>query len=224
MAEKTIGRSNSMSDENTRADELEPDKKTSLKKTSKDSHTVRDYITMALILVLVYVVYSAVGLPMGLTIVGNLFMHAVCALLWGTLFLLLYTKVNKKWTPLKVGIVLALVQLLNFWPTSAFLAAGAVISEIIWQKMDRTKFTTMVLCFTTQISFWFLGIFAPMIVFANSLELLADQYIELYAQVRDFVSGPLFFIGLAAVIAGCVAGAFIGKLLLKKHFAKAGIA
>lgn len=126
-----------------------------LKKKNKNKLSVRDYITMALILVLVYVVYAAIGIPMGLSIVGSLFMHAVCAILWGIIFMLFYTKVNKKWAVLIFGVVLALMQVVNFWPTSAFLAVGGIIGEIVWQKMGKEKFSTMVICFTVQITSWY---------------------------------------------------------------------
>lgn len=197
--------------------------KSSPKDRLKEQLTIRDYITMALILILVYIIYSAIGIPMGLTIIGNLFMHAVCALLWGTIFMLLYTKVNKNGVPLIFGIVLALIQLINFWPLSVFLTAGGLAGEIFWQKLDKTRFRTMVLCFTLQITSWYLGILVPLILFAGSLSIISEQYTGLYMELKNFATGPMFFIGLITVIAGCVAGAFIGKLLLKKHFQKAGI-
>ena len=48
-------------------------------------------------------------------------------------------------------------------------------------------------------------------------------YADLYSTVFDMLIGPMFFVGLAATVVGCVVGAFLGKLLLKKHFQKAGI-
>lgn len=58
--------------------------------------------------------------------------------------------------------------------------------------------------------------------------LLQDFFIDkhnadLYSTVFDMLIGPMFFVGLAATVVGCVVGAFLGKLLLKKHFQKAGI-
>ena len=194
-----------------------------LKGKNKNKLSVRDYITIALALVLVYIVNAAIAIPIGLTIAGNLFAQAACALLWGTVFLLLYSKVNKKWTVLIFSIVLALIQVINFWPLSAFLAAGGAIGEIIWQRMDRKKFKTMAICFTIQITSWYLGIIVPLILFANATKILPDQYVELYTELKNFASVPMFFAGLTAVIACCIAGAFLGKLLLKKHFKKAGI-
>ena len=185
--------------------------------------TIQDYITMALMLVLVYIVYIVIGLPIGLTIIGNLFMQAACSLVWGTLFLLLYTKVNKKWTVLIFGIILALMQLMNFWPLTVFLALGGVIGEIIWQKMDRTKFRTMTMCFTVQITSWFLGIAVPLMLIVDLNKYFAESYVKIYVELKELFTGTFFIIGLVAVIGCSITGSLIGKQLLKKHFLKAGI-
>lgn len=190
---------------------------------NKEKLTIQDYITMALMLVLIYIVYIVIGLPVGLTIIGNIFMQAACSLVWGTLFLLLYTKVNKKWTVLIFGIILALMQLINFWPLTVFLALGGVIGEITWQKMDRTKFRTMAMCFTVQITSWFLGIAVPLILIVDLNKYFAESYVKIFAELKELYTGTLFIIGLIAVIGCSITGAFIGKLLLKKHFQKAGI-
>ncbi len=194
-----------------------------LKEKTKNKLSVRDYITMALILVLGYVVRSVIGIPMSLSIVGNLFLDAVNALFLGTVFMLFYTKVNKKWAKMIFGIVLALIQAVSFWPSSIFLVLGGIIAEIIWQKADKEKFGTLVACFTVQITAWYLGNYVPIILFAGAMSIISESYVEMYTAVRDFAAGPMFFVGLAAVVAGCILGAFIGKLLLKKHFIKAGI-
>ncbi len=122
-----------------------------------------------------------------------------------------------------VGLILAALQLMNFWGVSVFIALGAILSEIIWRRCSRHQFSTMLLCFTIQISFWYLGLTIPLI-FLKDLYLAAlPGYEALYSGVFDLVVGPMFFIGLFATVAGCVAGAFLGRLLLKKHFLKAGI-
>lgn len=189
----------------------------------KTKLNVRDYITTAIILVLIFIVFVAVGAPIGMSVVGNLFTFAACGIVWGTLFLLLYTKVNKKGVVLLVGLIMAALQLMNFWGVSVFIALGAILAEVIWRKRSRLQFSTMLLCFTTQVTFWYLGLTVPLI-FLKDLYLAAlPGYEALYSGVFDLVVGPMFLVGLVATIAGCVAGAFLGKLLLKKHFLKAGI-
>lgn len=185
--------------------------------------TVRDYITTAIMLVLIFLVFVVIGAPVGMTVIGNLFVFAVCSLVWGTIFLLLYTKVNKKGVVFLCGIVLAILQLMNFWAVAALIAIGAVLAEIVWRKLDRKKFTTMTLCFTIKIVFWYFGMTLPLIFLKDMYLAAAPSYADLYGAVSEFLVGPMFFIGLTATVAGCVIGSLVGKLLLKKHFIKAGI-
>ena len=189
----------------------------------KNRLNVRDYITAAIKLVLTFIVYVVVGAPVGMTVVGVLFVFAACAVVWGTIFMLLYTKDNKKGNVLLVGLILAALQLMNFWGVSIFIALGAIVSEFIWRKSNRRQFSTMLLCFTTQITFWYLGMTIPLI-FLKDLYLAAlPGYEALYSGVFNLVIGPMFFVGLLSTIAGCTVGAFLGKRLLKKHFLKAGV-
>lgn len=196
-------------------------KKNSQKKSEKMN--VRDYITTAIMFVLLFLVFSVVGTPVGMTVIGNLFVFAVCALLWGTIYLLLYSKVNKKGVVLLFSLILAVLMLMNFWGISLFIAIGGVLAEIVWRKLDRRKFSTMLLCFTIQIVFWYLGMTLPLIFLKDLYLAAVPAYAELYSAVFELVVGPMFFVGLAATMIGCIIGAYLGKLLLKKHFQKAGI-
>ncbi len=184
---------------------------------------VRDYITTAIMFVLMFIVFSAVGTPVGMTVVGNLFVFAVCAILWGTIYLLLYTKVNKKGVCLLFGMILAVLMLMNFWAMSLVLAIGAIIAEVVWRKLNRQKFSTMLICFTIQTVFWYLAMTLPLIFLKDLYLDAVPAYAELYGAVYNLIVGPVFFVGLAVTILGCVIGAFLGRVLLKKHFLKAGI-
>ena len=193
--------------------------------TQKNSEklNVRDYITTAICFVLLYVVFAVIGTPVGMSVVGNLFIFAVCALLWGTIYMLLFTKVNKKGVALLFGLILAVLQLMNFWAIALVLAIGAVVSELVWRKLDRHKFSTMLICFTIQIVFWYLAQALPLIFLKDMYLAAVPAYAELYSSVYELYVGPMFFVGFLATVVGCIAGGFIGKLLLKKHFEKAGI-
>lgn len=147
---------------------------------NREKLSVRDYITMALMTVLLLVVYAIVGIPLSMTVVGNIFIHAICSLVWGTVFMLLFVRINKKWLPLYFGIVLGLLQLFNMWMTTIFIIVGAVIAEWIWQKWNREHFKTMVACFSVQITFWYLGNFIPLILIGNLEGVVAERYLVLY--------------------------------------------
>lgn len=91
---------------------------------------VRDYITAAILYVLMFLVYAGVGAPIGMTVAGSLFVFAACAVVWGTIFMLLFTKVNKKGIVLLFGLIWAAMQLMSFWGVALVIAVGAVIAEL----------------------------------------------------------------------------------------------
>ena len=182
---------------------------------NNEKMNVRDYITAAIMYVLMFLVYAGVGAPIGMTVAGSLFVFAACAVVWGTIFILLFTKVNKKGVVLLFGLIWAAMQLMSFW--------GVAIAELLWDKLDRRKFSTMLLCFTVQVIFLYLGMTLPLIFMKDMYLAAVSAYADLYSTVFDMLIGPMFFVGLAATVVGCIVGAFLGKLLLKKHFEKAGI-
>ena len=132
-------------------------------------------------------------------------------------------KVNKKGIVLLFGLIWAAMQLMSFWGVALVIAVGAVIAELFWRILDRHKFSTMLLCFTVQVVFLYLGMTIPLIFMKDMYLAAVSAYADLYSTVFDMLIGPMFFVGLAATVVGCVVGAFLGKLLLKKHFQKAGI-
>lgn len=190
---------------------------------NNEKMNVRDYITAAIMYVLMFLVYAGVGAPIGMTVAGSLFVFAACAVVWGTIFILLFTKVNKKGVVLLFGLIWAAMQLMSFWGVAIVIAIGAVIAELLWDKLNRRKFSTMLLCFTVQVIFLYLGMTLPLIFMKDMYLAAVSAYADLYSTVFDMLIGPMFFVGLAATVVGCIVGAFLGKLLLKKHFAKAGI-
>ena len=190
---------------------------------NNEKMNVRDYITAAIMYVLMFLVYAGVGAPIGMTVAGSLFVFAACAVVWGTIFILLFTKVNKKGVVLLFGLIWAAMQLMSFWGVAIVIAIGAVIAELLWDKLDRRKFSTMLLCFTVQVIFLYLGMTLPLIFMKDMYLAAVTAYADLYSTVFDMLIGPMFFVGLAATVVGCIVGAFLGKLLLKKHFEKAGI-
>lgn len=190
---------------------------------NNEKMNVRDYITAAIMYVLMFLVYAGVGAPIGMTVAGSLFVFAACAVVWGTIFIPLFTKVNKKGVVLLFGLIWAAMQLMSFWGVAIVIAIGAVIAELLWDKLDRRKFSTMLLCFTVQVIFLYLGMTLPLIFMKDMYLAAVSAYADLYSTVFDMLIGPMFFVGLAATVVGCIVGAFLGKLLLKKHFEKAGI-
>ena len=155
-----------------------------------DKMNVRDYITAAILYVLMFLVYAGVGAPIGMTVAGSLFVFAACAVVWGTIFMLLFTKVNKKGIVLLFGLIWAAMQLMSFWGVALVIAVGAVIAELFWRILDRHKFSTMLLCFTVQVVFLYLGMTIPLIFMKDMYLAAVSAYADLYSTVFDMLIGP----------------------------------
>ncbi len=192
--------------------------------SNKGKINVRDIITLAITFVLMFLIYVLVGVPLSASVYGHLFILSICALLWGCMFLFLYTRISKNGICLIFGILLALVNLINFWGTSVMIAVGGIVAEIIWRKLDKTKFSTMLICFAVQVFAWFVGMVLPLIIMTDIYVNTFVGYEEVYRGMADMIMGPMLAVYGGATIVGCVAGGFIGKAILRKHFIKAGIA
>ena len=195
-------------------------KKTKIKNTEK--LTVRDYITIAILLVLHFIVYSFT-MPIGMTAVGSLFTYALSGLFLGIIYILMCTKVNKKYAPLIFGCGIALIQMMNFWVVGIVMGIGGILAEIIWENLDRRKFSTIMLCYIIQVTFLYLGMVLPLIFLKDMYIQSLSAYEELYAGAYEVACSYLFFVALFATIGSSVIGSFLGKKVLKKHFEKAGI-
>lgn len=184
---------------------------------------IRDYITTGIFVVLYFVVYTIVGTPLGMSAIGNVFIFGVCSLVWGTVFMLLYSKVNKNGVVLTMSTLLALLILIVFWGISIFIFIGGIVGEYIWRKCDKKKYTTMTICYTIQILSWNLGSFITLIFLKDLYLNSIGGYADMFEVVYNLITGPLFIVGIFSTVIGCVIGSYIGKKILRKHFKKAGI-
>lgn len=193
-------------------------------KVNSEKLNVRDFITIAILTVVELAVYFVVGMPLGSTPLTWIFCLGIQAIPLGIIFMLMYTKANKKGAVLISGLLLAAFQLMNFWVTALCMAIAALIGELIWRKCDRKKFKSMLIVYTILMLGWYIGAFAPLIILTDMYMESIPTMVEFNTQVFDLVSGPLFFVALVETIIGGILGAFLGKAVLKKHFKKAGIA
>ncbi len=189
----------------------------------KEKINVRDIITIAISYVIMFVIYAVVGVPLSASVYGHLFILSISALMWGAVFMFLYTRINKNGVPLSLGILMALSNLINFWAISVVILVGAIIAELIWRKLDKKKFATMVICFTIQIVAWFVGMILPLMIMTDTYVNTFVGYEEIYQGMADMIIGPMIVVYLTTTIVSCIVGSFVGKAVMKKHFIKAGI-
>ena len=67
-------------------------------KTQTEKLNVRDFVTIAILTVVELAVYFVIGMPLGSTPLSWIFCLGIQALPLGIVFMLMYTKVNKKGT------------------------------------------------------------------------------------------------------------------------------
>lgn len=183
---------------------------------------VRDIITMAVSYVLIFAIYF-LGSPIGFNPNTYIFIWAICSILWGTIFLLMYTKVNKNNVPLIFGIAVGLFMLSYHWIVSAAIILGGIIAEIIWRKFDKKSVKTMGIVFTVQILFWQIGATLPIMFMLDKIKNKSPEYGELFNSVNQATTPLMEILALALVVVCCAIGVWIGKKILRKHFEKAGI-
>lgn len=189
----------------------------------KTSLNIRDYITIGVIMALEVVLYFTLGLAVGSTPLGFIFIFAVMAIPWGILHMLLYAKVPKKGVVLISNLILAILQFMNFWVIGLVMVIFSLVNEWIWRMGSQKKFSKMVLAFTVTVTGWFIGSTLPLLLLKDMYLAALPKYEQFYSETFNLIAGPLVIIALAATIAGCLVGAFLGRAMLKKHFEKAGI-
>lgn len=163
------------------------------------------------------VIFSA-SAPFTLSAIGVVFSYPLCALFWGTLFILLYKKTNNPTVIFLYPFLVALIQLMNFWLTAVFQIIGACLVLLFYTKLDRNKFSTLVLSYTSMIVCMYLGGTVPVIYFKDMFFEAIPAYTDLYTKVYNVLTAYVFVGGLVAAIICAIIGAFIGRIILKKHF------
>lgn len=100
-------------------------------KTQTEKLNVRDFVTIAILTVVELAVYFVIGMPLGSTPLSWIFCLGIQALPLGIVFMLMYTKVNKKGTVLISGLLLAALLLMSLWMVSLCVAAAAIIENYL---------------------------------------------------------------------------------------------
>ena len=185
----------------------------------------RDFVTLGIFYVLYFVIYT-LSAPLSMSVVGNLFIHGTCGILWGITFPLLCTKVNKPGVVFTYTFLIGAIQLMNFWGTGLFIMLGAVIAEVIWNILNKKKFITIAICHVIVVAVMYLGMTLPLMILSSTfLNYIPEYSRALFEEVYNLLNTKtyFFYIGLTAAVVGASLGALLGKILLKKHFVKAGI-
>ena len=177
-------------------------------------------------------IYAAVAFVVGglaqMTPITFPFMPMVVALFTGTVFMLYVAKIPKRGAIIILGIIAGILLLITemFWMMSAFFIVLGIIADFICASGQFKSFKKNMAAYCL-FALSPMGAYVPMAVmpaqFAEFMNKKGD--ISSFAGVIDAIGAQWWVIPLMLLgtVLCALAGGYIGKKLLKKHFEKAGI-
>lgn len=186
----------------------------------------RDLISIAIFTVIFQVILFVVAAVFGMIVSLYPFAVAIDGVICGIVYMYLRAKTPKHWAILLQAVVNALLLFLfgTMWTMPAGILAGGLIAEFVSRPKENRSFLFTTIGYCVYMLGFAIGSYAP-IVFAKKWY---TEYITGSGMPADYagevfvlLSGPFFYGALALTAAGSIAGAFLGRAMLKKHFEKA---
>lgn len=186
----------------------------------------KDLINLGLFTVLYFVIGCCVAIPIGFVPIFMPILGALWALITGIPFMLFLTRVKKFGMVTIMGILSGLLMGLTgmgFWGVLTGAIFG-LLGDLILKSGDYKSVKKSLIGYAI-FSIWIIGTYIPMyFMVEDSRASFAASFGEEYA---DKVMAVMPMWSIVLVIAGifvfAILGGLLGKALLKKHFAKAGI-
>ena len=198
----------------------------------------KDLINLGLFTVLYFVIGCCVAIPLGFVPIFLPVLGALWALITGIPFMLFLTRVKKFGMVTIMGILSGLLMGLTgmgFWGVPMGLILGfwgvplgavfGLLGDLIL-KSGGYKSAKKSLLGYAVFSLWMVGTYIPMyFMVEDSWASFAASFGEEYAdQVMAVMPMWSIILVIAGIFVFAISGGLLGKALLKKHFAKAGIA
>ena len=186
----------------------------------------KDLINLGLFTVLYFVLGCCVAIPIGFVPVFLPILGALWSLITGIPFMLFLTRVKKFGMVTLMGILSGLLMGLTgmgFWGVPMGVIFGLLGDMIL--KSGGYKSAKMSLFGYAVFSLWMVGTYIPMYFTVEaSWRSFADSFGEEYAD-RVMAVMPMWssLLVVAGIFLFAILGGMLGRRLLRKHFAKAGI-
>lgn len=188
----------------------------------------RDFISVGIFSLIYAAVAFVVGGLAQMTPITFPFMPMVVALFTGTVFMLYVAKIPKRGAIIILGIIAGILLLITgmFWMMSAFFIVLGIIADFICASGQFKSFKKNMAAYCL-FALSPMGAYVPMAVmpaqFAEFMNKKGD--ISSFAGAIDAIGAQWWVIPLMLLgtVLCALAGGYIGKKLLKKHFEKAGI-
>lgn len=207
-------------------------KKEEARKKKKASSPLRlqtkDFISVGIFSLIYAAVAFVVGALMQMTPFTFPFMPPVVAIFTGTVFMLYVAKTPKRWALTIMGAIGAILLFVTgmFWMMSVFFLVFGFIADLICASGKFRSFRRNMIGYCVM-ALAPMGAYVPMALMPAQFDafMKTKGNAESFAEVIRMIGGnwwPVPLMALVTIICALIGG-FIGKLLLKKHFEKAGI-
>lgn len=186
----------------------------------------KDLINVGIFTAIYFVVFFATGM-IGYIPVLMLAVPFLCPMVAGIPFMLFLTRVNKFGMITIMGTILSLLMMLTGhpWIGVPFGIAFSLTADLILKSGNYTDWKKITIGYVI-FSEWLIGLFVPLFFMRDSyFSSLRAGYGDVYTDTLMAITPTwVFFVMIGVIALGALAGAYLGKTILKKHFKRAGIA
>ena len=185
---------------------------------------IKDLVTIGVFAVIYLVIMFGVGM-IGVIPILFLVYPTILGIVSGTVVMLFMAKVQKPWALLIFGMLTPIFMMVEGHTYILVLHAFVVIliAELIRRAGNYNSFKYNMLSFAI-FNTWICGSLMQMLwareKYIEMTMMMGNEYVEALERLVTYPHMALVYIG--AILGGLI-GANIGRILLKKHFIKAGI-
>lgn len=184
----------------------------------------KDFIFIAIFGLLLFVVFFAFAMVLGMNANTFWFTHGIGAIPAGIVWMYLVARVNKPGVIVIMSVIVAVVALLlgMLWTGPVGIVVGGVVGEIIMAGTKRSKAGAIAAFAAFTLCFW-IGQ-ESMILLAGSsyvdMVVASGMSREYGETLVNFMQSPVFLVALASSVVGPIIGGLLGSAVFKKYFAK----
>ena len=185
---------------------------------------IKDLVTIGVFAVIYVVIIFALGM-IGFLPVLYLVYPALLGIVSGTVIMLFMAKVQKPWALLILGMLTSVFMMVegNTYLLIIHSFVVMLIAELIRRVGNYNSFKYNMLSFAI-FNTWICGSLMQMLwareKYIELSMMMGKEYVDILIKLITYQHMALVYLG--AIIGGLI-GANIGRILLKKHFIKAGI-
>ena len=185
---------------------------------------IKDLVTIGVFAVIYVVIIFALGM-IGFLPVLYLVYPALLGIVSGTVIMLFMAKVQKSWAVLILGMLTSIFMMVegNTYLLIIHSFVVMLIAELIRRVGNYNSFKYNMLSFAI-FNTWICGSLMQMLwareKYIEIAMVMGEEYVNALIKLVTYPNMALVYLG--AILGGLI-GANIGRILLKKHFIKAGI-